>query len=163
MSRKIIAVLCMYMMICMLPGCGAKQPDRPTAPIMREVYADNSVIIDAGEPEEIGESGGAYRMHLHIANRSAEPIVMCTRLCAYVKNGDERIQCTAPSECGISGTDVYHGIDGIIRPQQYADGWVVFECSDLSIATMNIASDFTKEQWISFQMDCGNNIDKEIT
>ena len=159
MKKPLSIIVTLVMLVTLtgaLTGCTAEKPPEPPVAVMQEVYADDTLEIDAGIPEAAGESGNVYRLHLHISNRGKAPVILSTSLCMYVTSGAERIQCSAPRGCGISDTDAYHGLDGIIAPQQYADGWVVFECADLSGASMNIATDLINSQWVSFDLMSSN-------
>ena len=156
-KRFILYLLPVLALISALLSCGCSKPEAPApGPVMVEVYDDGLYTVDAGRVHTVTEDAGSltHIVRLHIANRTDEPLVISTLLGAYVECGGERINCVSLHSRESSGTDGLESIDGLIKPDFYADGWAAFPAEEKGNGplTMSIAVDYCADRWITFEL-----------
>lgn len=153
-----LSALCFFLAVTAImsfTGCSADIQPSP-GPVMVEVYDDGLYTVDAGRVYTVTEDDGSltHIVHLHIANRTKEPLVISTLLGAYVECGEERLGCVSLHSHPSSGTDYLDGIDGLIEPGYYTDGWVAFTAgeNERGAYVMNLAVDYGADKWITFEL-----------
>ncbi len=149
-------LLVMIAIACSVPSGCAGDMGKTTSPtdIMKEVYYDDTLIIDAGELKTVTDTDGNryYSLRMKLINKSKqEPFAVSSRLCIYAMCGDQRLNAICPSSVKVPSMEGFTSLDRLIMPECASGGWVLFPfCDGAGELTVYVAKELAADEWVSF-------------
>ena len=160
----ICAVFCAVFILaagCSSGGSGIfSAPTLPDTTSMREVYADASAVIEAGELHTAacntsGSDASQYcLLRMKMTNNGIQSIAVSSQLCIEVSCGSEPCEVIGVFDDRLpafDGVDVVVPFDGLVRPGETHEGYIAFiSPADAASFDFKFALDYADNIWVEF-------------
>ena len=156
--RKLLFACAVFVLIFCI-GCDAVRPDaqQPSENAFSEVLNDGLRVIEAGRLIRLpsGNDNTEYCfLELRITNNDITPIYYSSMLCLSVSSDGTALStenASAAINAAKASIENFAVLDGTIESNSTVQGFVFFEAPvGTKEFDINIASNFCREEWLSF-------------